>query len=476
MILLFVGLLALGSAGKPAPSGTQWPEQCGHSLGSFVTDAVEHCDVPRLRVLENWVRWANNTFPGRGRGPPTGGDNDCDGLCVDGKDGLACWDNDADSVCDDAEDVNRDGFCDVLDCKGRNGADGRDGRDGHNGVACWDTNGDGHCNKPQEDTNGDGACNVLDCRGRDGQDGAPGTCPDTCTGSGSGQACWDLNNDGECTRPDEDTNGDGKCDVYDCRGRDGNDGDEGPQGPPGPQGTCPDTCTGGGVVTNGTDGLACWDLNGDGLCETDPNSVTGPLEDTNGDSLCDARDCKAADGQDGADASFNTLLCPGESLDEGDMLTVSANPDPKCLLSRPPAPSSGGECGPRVAWVPTLQSESSVTYVSGVNGFYRICGSYVEYGLRGRVVPLASSSKFFQLKFFLPHKTTVTEETVVGHITGRGGMSAAGVVELDSGCNDNFVDNNGLAAALFITDIALSNTEFYLHGEYNIAEFEVAAC
>jgi hypothetical protein len=32
----------------------------------------------------------------------------------------------------------------------------------------------------------------------------------------AGINCWDLNADGSCTLPDEDTNGDGTCDVDDC--------------------------------------------------------------------------------------------------------------------------------------------------------------------------------------------------------------------------------------------------------------------
>ncbi|MGB0938870.1 MAG: hypothetical protein ACPGTQ_15555 [Colwellia sp.] len=32
-----------------------------------------------------------------------------------------------------------------------------------------------------------------------------------------GLSCWDLNEDGNKTMPDEDTNSDGVIDVYDCR-------------------------------------------------------------------------------------------------------------------------------------------------------------------------------------------------------------------------------------------------------------------
>jgi hypothetical protein len=41
------------------------------------------------------------------------------------------------------------------------------------------------------------------------------------------------------------------------------------------------------------DGLACYDLNANGECDDD--------EDTNGDSYCDALDCRGATGMDGTD-------------------------------------------------------------------------------------------------------------------------------------------------------------------------------
>src|SRR5210317_2580426 len=52
----------------------------------------------------------------------------------------------------------------------------------------------------------DGAAGANGANGADGADGADGT---------AGQACWDLNNNG-IGDPDEDINGDGVVDVYDC--------------------------------------------------------------------------------------------------------------------------------------------------------------------------------------------------------------------------------------------------------------------
>lgn len=57
----------------------------------------------------------------------------------------------------------------------------------------------------------------------DGDDGSPGIQgPDGSPGiqgpqGSSGVSCWDLNEDGDKTMPDEDTNSDGVIDVYDCR-------------------------------------------------------------------------------------------------------------------------------------------------------------------------------------------------------------------------------------------------------------------
>lgn len=58
--------------------------------------------------------------------------------------------------------------------KGQDGADGADGAEGKPGLACWDLNGNGLFDVPNEDTDGDGKATVNDCRGAKGDDGAPG--------------------------------------------------------------------------------------------------------------------------------------------------------------------------------------------------------------------------------------------------------------------------------------------------------------
>ena len=53
---------------------------------------------------------------------------------------------------------------------------------------------------------------MAGCEGDDGADGQDGA--DGVAGA-DGQACWDLNNNG-IGDPDEDINGDGVVDVFDC--------------------------------------------------------------------------------------------------------------------------------------------------------------------------------------------------------------------------------------------------------------------
>ena len=57
--------------------------------------------------------------------------------------------------------------------EGPQGVPGLDGNPGIDGLHCWDLNGNG-INDPAEDINMDGFFNVLDCQGADGMDGAQG--------------------------------------------------------------------------------------------------------------------------------------------------------------------------------------------------------------------------------------------------------------------------------------------------------------
>jgi len=49
-------------------------------------------------------------------------------------DGIDCFDLNANAECDEDEDVNGDGVCDALDCRGTDGTDGNAGESGAQGV------------------------------------------------------------------------------------------------------------------------------------------------------------------------------------------------------------------------------------------------------------------------------------------------------------------------------------------------------
>ena len=79
-----------------------------------------------------------------------------------GTDGVACWDSNGNGLCDGGEDNSSPSGCDVLDCQGVDGADGAAG------LACWDTNGNRMCDLGTEDQDGDNDCDIDDCRGPPG--------------------------------------------------------------------------------------------------------------------------------------------------------------------------------------------------------------------------------------------------------------------------------------------------------------------
>ena len=227
-----------------------------------------------------------------------------------GTDGLACWDLNANGNKDlPDEDIDSSGVVDVLDCKVSSST----------GLACWDLNGNGVKDLPDEDIDSSGVVDVADCKGLKGDIGATGPKGDTgaqgdtgATGpkgdtgaqglaGTDGLACWDLNGNGIKDLPDEDIDSSGVVDVNDCKGPKGDlgaqgpkgnqglqgnpgaQGNQGPQGNPGPQGNA-------GI--DGTDGLACWDLNANGNKDL-------PDEDIDSSGVVDVADCKGPQGVSG---------------------------------------------------------------------------------------------------------------------------------------------------------------------------------
>lgn len=160
---------------------------------------------------------------------------DCQNL--PGPQGMSCWDLNMNGVGDPEEDVNGDGNYDALDCQNLPGPQG---------LPCWDLNGDG-VGTHDEDINGDGNFDAYDCQGEmgpvgpvgpQGEQGPPGPQgvegpqgiqgeqgppgpegPDGPEGEEGppGIHCWDQNMNG-IDDPEEDMNGDGIIDSYDCIG------------------------------------------------------------------------------------------------------------------------------------------------------------------------------------------------------------------------------------------------------------------
>ena len=79
---------------------------------------------------------------------------------------------------------------------------------------------------------------------------------------------------------------------WNIMGPKGDKGDPGPAGPAGPEGPAGKDGATGPAGPAGTNGLACWDLSGDGIQDA--------VEDTNQDGKWDAADCQGPQGATGA--------------------------------------------------------------------------------------------------------------------------------------------------------------------------------
>jgi hypothetical protein len=192
------------------------------------------------------------------------------------------------------------------------------GPQGPAGLPCWDLDGDAACTRDVEDRDGNGRCDVADCRGPIGERGPEGD---------PGVACWDLVADGTCDASVEDIDGDGDCDSADCRGP---VGIPGPVGAPGVacwdlvadgtcdpavedldgDGDCDSADCRGPVGPRGEPGLACWDLDQDGACD--------PEEDVDGNGFCETTDCaaviQAGPGLTRTGSTFGANLTPAGGL------------------------------------------------------------------------------------------------------------------------------------------------------------------
>lgn len=139
--------------------------------------------------------------------------------------GVHCWDLNASGVCDlGSEDINLDGGCTALDCRGATGPQGPQGAAGAAGAV-----------GPQGPAGADGAAGAQGPAGPQGAQGLQGAA------GANGTYCWDLNANGACDLGAEDLNLDGFCTVADCKGATGAQGAAGPQGVAGPQGAKGDT-------------------------------------------------------------------------------------------------------------------------------------------------------------------------------------------------------------------------------------------
>ena len=339
--------------------------------GFLLSDSYQFTSVPYVFFAEN-VESVANDVDAQNLSIRTNGDTTFleidNGNFIIIPTGSACWDNNGNRGCDLAsEDINNDGVCDILDCKGVAGPIGTAGAPGPTGslgaagprgaagsagpvgiagstgpvgptggiIDCWDLNGNAICDAATEDLNGDSNCDVLDCKGTVGSTGSQGARgiagPIGPIGSAgptglagvqgvtgitgsqgapgiSGGECWDLNGNSTCDLATEDRNTDGACDVDDCHGLPGLNGATGPAGTAGALGP-----------TGPAGGLMCWDSNGNSTCDL-------AAEDRNSDGVCDIDDCfgnTGAQGPSGAtglsgvdcwDVNSNSTCDPSEDI------------------------------------------------------------------------------------------------------------------------------------------------------------------
>src|SRR5207245_2903783 len=112
--------------------------------------------------------------------------------------------------------------------QGPKGDTGSKGDEGRYGVSCWDLNQDDQCNLDTEDVNHDGACDVLDCRGAAGTQGAKGDKGDRGDKGDTGAQGAAGATGAQGAKGDTGTQG--------AKGDTGTQGAQGSMGPQGPKG------------------------------------------------------------------------------------------------------------------------------------------------------------------------------------------------------------------------------------------------
>jgi hypothetical protein len=103
------------------------------------------------------------------------------------------------------------------------------------------------------------------------------------------------------------------------------------------------------VTEDGEDGTHCWDLDGDSSCGEEED-WTGPEGEPDG--VCDAMDCRGADGANGEDGSDGNVGEPGLDGSPGPAGPPGVSPPPQVIVIEvpveddPPRGNAWGSDGP----------------------------------------------------------------------------------------------------------------------------------
>ncbi len=199
--------------------------------------------------------------------------------------------------------------------QGSQGDIGADGAPGAAGISCWDLNGDGVAT-PEEDVNGDGNYDAYDCQGPAGADGTDGAAGATGADGATGPA--GAKGDTGDTGPAGPQGPIGLTGDVGPQGLDGIMGLTGDVGPTGPQGSQGDIGPAGADGATGPQGIqgevGLQGLQGlPGADGTDGTScsVVDNSDGTKTISCTDGTTATVSDGQDGAQGIDGMMGLPG---------------------------------------------------------------------------------------------------------------------------------------------------------------------